>query len=78
LSVYLRQASKHNLDKSEKRQLSERVVTLYEDVLHGDRAMGMDRIDLNQLLDSQRTMMLILQGIISLEGLHCCDEKRQR
>jgi pentatricopeptide repeat protein len=78
LSVYLRQASKHNLDKSEKRQLSERVVTLYEDVLHGDKAMGMDRIDLNQLLDSQRTMMLILQGIISLEGLHCCDEKRQR
>jgi hypothetical protein len=25
-----------------------------------------------------RTMMLILQGIISLEGLHCCDDKRQR
>jgi pentatricopeptide repeat protein len=78
LSVYLRQASKHNLDTSEKRQLSERVVTLYEDVLYGHRAMGMDRIDLNQLLDSQRTMMLVLQGIISLEGLHCCDEKRQR
>jgi pentatricopeptide repeat protein len=78
LSVYLRQASKHNLDTNEKRQLSERVVTLYEDVLYGHKAMGMDRIDLNQLLDSQRTMMLILQGIISLEGLHCCDDKRQR
>jgi pentatricopeptide repeat protein len=78
LSVYLRQASKHNVDTSERRQLSERVVTLYEDVLYGHKAMGMDRIDLNQLLDSQRTMMLILQGIISLEGLHCYDEKRQR
>jgi hypothetical protein len=34
----------------------------------------MDRIDLNQLLDG-RTMMLILQGIISLEGLHLLRRK---
>jgi pentatricopeptide repeat protein len=78
LSVYLRQASRHNLEKSEKRQLSERVVTLYEDVLYGHKAMRMDRIDLNQMLDSQRTIMLILRGIISLAELHCYDEKRQR
>jgi pentatricopeptide repeat protein len=78
MSVYLREASKHNLDASEKRRLSEQVVTLYENALYGNILMGMHRIDLNQLLDSQRTMMLILQGIVSLEGLRCCDEKRQR
>jgi hypothetical protein len=42
-------------------------MTLYENALYGNNVMGMHRIDLNQLLDSQRKMMLILQGIDSSE-----------
>ena len=79
VSVYLRQASQRGLDASEKQRQLERVAKLYEDALYGNFDMGMHRIDLNQLLDSQQTMMLILQCLVKLEGLHCYgdDVKRQ-
>ena len=47
-----------------------RVVQLYEDVLMGrNEEMGMDRIDLNLLLESQTTMLVILQAIVALEAI---------
>jgi pentatricopeptide repeat protein len=47
----------------------EQVVQLYDDILMGDRRMGMDRVDVNAVLDSPRTMVLVLQALVALEAM---------
>jgi hypothetical protein len=47
-----------------------KVIQLYNDVLMGhNEEMGMDRIDINGLLENPKTMSLILKSILVLESL---------
>ena len=93
ISVYLREAdmlsiSPRNLPTQEaqrqmlRQQYLERVVELYDNILlsRNNDGMGMNRMNINQLLNSQRAMMAILQAIVYLEDVirHDSDSIRQR
>jgi len=73
LIAFLREASsKYGKDglslTSEKRaSCYTECVALYDKLLLGDVETGLDRIDPIHVLDSQRTMLLILQAIVALE-----------
>jgi pentatricopeptide repeat protein len=72
VSVYLTEAdvllSKSN-QRQVRRQYLSRVVQHYESILlsRNDDGMGMNRIDVNRLLESQRAMLAILQAIVTLD-----------
>jgi pentatricopeptide repeat protein len=71
VSTFIRRAADPSLGTSEKRQLYERVISMYERILSGnkDDELGLHRLDANQLLQSPRTMLLILQAVVFLEQL---------
>ena len=55
---------------NEKRiDLYRKVVVLYDKVLLGDEKMGFDRMDLDQILDNQRVIILFIRGIMGLSDL---------
>lgn len=57
--------------------LYESVLKLYEALLKGNEEMGFDRCDLDQILNDQRTMLLILQAVVALDReLEFQEEKR--
>lgn len=59
-----------NSESDEDSQMHYRsILDLYNAILMGRSNMGMNRIDINCLLDSQRAMLLILQAIVKLESL---------
>lgn len=72
LSVYLTEAelllSKRD-QRSRRRDYLSRIVQYYESILlsRNDDGMGMNRIDVNRLLESQRAMLAILQAIVLLD-----------
>jgi pentatricopeptide repeat protein len=72
ISVYLTEAdvllSKRD-QRSRRQQYLSRIVQHYESILlcRNDDSMGMDRIDVNRLLESQRAMLAILQAIVTLD-----------
>ena len=54
-----------------------RVVQLYEDILMGQNGeMGMDRIDVDRLLESQNAMLMILEAIVALERLESSTKEK--
>jgi hypothetical protein len=65
-------------DKERREKLYQKVVDLYENALLGEEAeMGLDRLDLNAILDSQRAMISILQGIVALREITVDATKKQ-
>jgi pentatricopeptide repeat protein len=60
----------------EKVLLYENVVRLYDLLLLGDEELGLNRMDPNQVLDNHRTMLVILQALVSLEELYEDSKKR--
>ncbi|GKY95968.1 hypothetical protein MPSEU_000557300 [Mayamaea pseudoterrestris] len=65
LSAHLYEASTMQ-DNQERARILHQFVALYEGLLLGDESLGMDRVNLDQVLSSQRTMLLILQGFVTL------------
>lgn len=79
ISVYLREADVLSMSnrkfstrfverQSLRRQYLERVVQMYDNILlsRNNDGMGMNRINIDQLLNNQRAMMAILQAIVYL------------
>jgi pentatricopeptide repeat protein len=52
------------------------VLDLFDALLLGDEKLGLNRIDPNLVLESQRNMLLVLQAIVALHDL-CEDESKQ-
>jgi pentatricopeptide repeat protein len=88
VSALLRRASDPSLNPFEKRLLYQRIVSMYESVLSGnrDKVLGLHRVDASQLVENQRAMLLILQAVVFLEELtpldgsvdpNALDEKRK-
>lgn len=67
LTAFLREASASR-DPFDKLRFYEQAVGLYDALLLGDEALGMNRIDPNDVLDNQRAMVVVLQAIVGLEG----------
>ena len=73
ISVYLREADRlvrpSRFEKlALRRQYLEKVVQLYDNILlsRNNDEMGMNRMNIDELLNSQRAMMAILQAIVNL------------
>lgn len=80
ISVYMREAEAAAVgpDSVERKQyFYRRVLKLYEDVLMGRDELGMNRIDLNRLLESQKAMLVILQAIVNLEEMLGADTEER-
>ena len=56
-------------EKKTKAHLFGRAVSLYEKLLMADESMGMDRMNLDQVLESRRVMLLVLQALVGLVEL---------
>jgi pentatricopeptide repeat protein len=69
----LRQA---DVDPVRQVELLERVVRSYDDLLLGDRRLGMQRIDPMDVLDDRRTMILVVQALAALRPLLSNDGDR--
>jgi pentatricopeptide repeat protein len=55
-----------------------KIVQLYMDVLMGRNSkMGMDRIDIDQMLQSSKLMMLVLQSILFLETISSSNDRNE-
>ncbi|EEC45269.1 predicted protein [Phaeodactylum tricornutum CCAP 1055/1] len=76
VASYMREAV--DSSKAAQMRLFRRAVSLYEAALYGDDDLGMSRLDVNELLDSQRTMLLILQATVALEALIVSDGTDER
>jgi pentatricopeptide repeat protein len=62
-TAYLREAE---IAKGEHQaNIYQQLVNLFDNLLLGDEKMGLDRVDIDEFLGSQRTMLLILQGIVA-------------
>ena len=76
ISVYWTEAelSTSNDQRLRRRLCLNRIVQHYENILmsRNDDGMGMNRIDVNRLLESQRAMLAILQAIVTLENDMLC------
>ena len=66
VTAYLREAE-GTMDVDRQRRLYHRAVLLYEGVLMGHEATGLDRISPNELLEDSRAMLVILQAAVALE-----------
>lgn len=67
VSAFVGEAQRTN-DIDRKLRLYRRIVDLYDSLLLGDDKddMGLDRIDVDALLDNSRAMLWILRGVVSL------------
>lgn len=52
------------------------IVDLYNGLLLGDERLGLNRMDPNEVLDNTRTMLVVLQALVSLERLLGDKEER--
>jgi pentatricopeptide repeat protein len=52
------------------------VLDIFDGLLLGDEKLGLNRIDPNAILESQRTMLLVLQAIVELHKI-CLDSGKQ-
>lgn len=68
LTAYLREAAATN-DVNRQRDLYERVVQTYDDVLMGERRMGLQRIDPMEMLDDRRIILSIIHSLVALRPL---------
>jgi pentatricopeptide repeat protein len=81
-SSYMRQASESIVERtngavarnsnylSKAANCYSRILHLYEDVLMGiNEEMGMDRIDVNLMLESSKVMVVVLQAAVALEDI---------
>jgi hypothetical protein len=67
-SFYLKEAA--TVGRDESMGYYQRVIRLYEDILLGrNEEMGMNRIDLNLLLENEKAMIMILQAAVALDVL---------
>jgi pentatricopeptide repeat protein len=64
ISAYLREGA--NAKPEDKARLYNGAIDVYEKLLLGDESMGFDRLDLNAVLDNQKTMLTILQAFTHL------------
>lgn len=76
LSSFLGEASREDSD-DRKRTYYESCIHLYDDLLYGNEDMGMDRIDPNDVLENQRTMLLILQAIVALYEIQAVSAEKE-
>ena len=68
LMAYSREAAVTE-DASRRRELYERVIQTYEDVLMGERRMGLQRIDPMEMLDDRRVILSIIHALAELRPL---------
>ena len=68
LTAYLREAAVTE-DLFRQRELYERVVQTYDDVLMGERRMGLRRMDPMEILDDRRTILCIIYSLVALRPL---------
>lgn len=71
ISALLRNADNPNLSALERRRVYQWIVVMYQRVLSGnkDDQLGMHRVDLTELFEDSRAMLLILQAIVSMDEL---------
>lgn len=66
ISSFLAEAGDLIVGHEGKVALYKQVVALYDKVLRGDEKMGFDRMDLDEVLNSQRIMILFTRGMLAL------------
>ena len=72
LTAYLREAAASE-DTDRQREMYERVVQTYEDVIMGERRMGLQRIDPMEILDDRRIILSIIHSLVALRPLVTAD-----
>jgi len=77
ISCFLREAACAETDQERRFRLLDSVAKLYDSLILGEKRMGLDRIDLDSVLDSQRAMLLGLQAIVGSYEL-CMDDIRRK
>ncbi|GAX19542.1 hypothetical protein FisN_19Hh119 [Fistulifera solaris] len=66
LSALLAEAKEPSISSEKRIALYRKVVELYDKVLLGDEKMGFDRLDLNDVLENQRVVILFIRGMLGL------------
>ena len=69
LMAYIREADATVDDLERKRELYERVVLSYHDVLTGEREMGFYRLDPMEMLDDRLSITLVIHALAALRGM---------
>lgn len=69
LIAYLREAAVVTDNVKRQCELYERVVQTYEDILMGERRMGLQRIDPMEILDDRRVILSIIHSLVALRPL---------
>jgi pentatricopeptide repeat protein len=80
LSALLAEAKEPSISSEKRIALYRKVVELYDKVLLGDEKMGFDRLDLDDVLENQRVVILFIRGMLGLSELEddpaCLESQR--